>query len=80
MAKITEYTPTEKLFSLDDMTQEQVNYLYSLVMLTDASPTFYDEHQVMALFDALSEAATGQYEFEIDAGRLIPKGFKLYEN
>lgn len=79
MAKITEYTPTEKLFSLDDMTQEQVNYLYSLVMLTDASHTFYDDTD-SALFDALSEAATGQYEFEIDAGRLIPKGFKLYEN
>lgn len=79
MAKINEYTPTEKLFSLDDMTQEQVNYLYSLLVLTSAADTlFYDTD--IALFDALSDAATGKYKFKIDAGRLIPKEFKSYED
>ena len=80
--KVVEYIPpTEKLLSLEGLSQEKVNYLYSLLMLTDAEKTLFDDTDA-ELFEALSDAATGQYHFEFDSERskLTPVGFTLYED
>ena len=80
--KVVAYIPlTERLLSLEGLSQEKVNYLYSLLMLTDAAKTLFDDTDA-ELFEALSDAATGKYHFEFDSERskLTPVWFTLYED